>query len=124
MFGKFFDAHRVIPIDQILPVVVPFFEKAAHPLVPQLLDIIRVHLQPAAENVLELVTILELESLPVYQVFDDRRALIILGDELDQLVNDALEPMGRLVPDEAVANQVEVHFHALTRRQAGLADQR
>ena len=50
-------------------------------------------LQPAAEDVLELIALLELEGLPVNQILDDRRALVVLRDELDQFVCHTFQPL-------------------------------
>lgn len=96
---------------------------SSEPGVSEFLDIKRVVLQVGAEDVLYFIPLLKLESFKVKKWSDDRLALLVLGDELDQLVSDILEVLRGLVPDKAVSVEIKIEFHPFSCTHAGLTEE-
>lgn len=72
------EAEVEIPIDNVPSVVVPLLEFSSVPLVSKLLDVELMHRQIRAENVFNLVALLELEAFEIEQWLDRRLPFLML----------------------------------------------
>jgi len=86
-----YEVHVIVPVDHVLPHIVLFLVVIAQTLVPALLNIEFVHRVVAADDLFQLISLLKAETVKPNQRFEHRRAAIILSNQLDQLVQDALQ---------------------------------
>lgn len=117
------NVKRVVPVDHILPVVVPSFVVGAQSRVAVRLNIVAVCRVVAADYVFDPVSVFEFQVVEVDEVFDHALAAVILSHQLDQLIHHALEVRICLVSDLAVSPEVHKQLHPFSLRQACLTEE-
>eukprot|EP01045_Picozoa_sp_COSAG04_P015665 COSAG04_NODE_1255_length_7540_cov_2.717108_4_plen_335_part_00 len=106
--------HVVVPVQHVLPRVVARAVQLAQPLVAVVLHVPRHVLRPGLEHVLQPVALLVLHGVDAEHVLPLGAAG---GDERDELGRRRLHVVGRLVPQEAVAEDLEEQQLPLPQRQ-------
>ena len=123
MWCDFLYVELVVPVDHVLANIVPLLVVTSHALIPIRLDIVMVARVIRADHLLKTVPLLESHMIEVHNLLQDAVTAIILGNELNQLIDDPLEVSVSLVAQLAVAVEVHEELHTFALSIACLTDE-
>ena len=122
MRTELLDIERKVPIYHILAHIKALFVMRSHSRIAIRLYVKRMRRMPRTHHIFEYISLFEFQVVEVDQIFEDTLAPFIFRHELDQLIDDALEVLIRLISQLCIGVQVHEVLHSLTLGIACLTD--
>ena len=122
MRTELLDIERKVPIYHIFAHIKALFVMRSHSRIAIRLYVKWVRRMPRTHHIFKNISLFEFQVVEVDQIFEDTLAPLIFRHKLDQLIDDALEVLIRLISQFCIGVQVHEVLHSLTLGIACLTD--